>query len=103
MRARTARRCTGSVTSRALAILEDHPQVKPAGPEDFDTEFLSLVRQRSGARILYYGHDLHHERLLMQHQLLGSGTVRREAEKMRRLELSLWRDVDAVYVARPHS
>jgi glutamate-5-semialdehyde dehydrogenase len=28
---------------RALAILEDHPAVKPAGPKDFDTEFLSLV------------------------------------------------------------
>ncbi len=29
--------------SRALAILEDHPAVKPADPDDFDTEFLSLV------------------------------------------------------------
>jgi glutamate-5-semialdehyde dehydrogenase len=29
--------------SRSLAILEDHPAVKPAGPDDFDTEFLSLV------------------------------------------------------------
>lgn len=28
---------------RALSILEDHPAVKPAGPDDFDTEFLSLV------------------------------------------------------------
>ena len=28
---------------RAMAILEDHPAVKPAGPDDFDTEFLSLV------------------------------------------------------------
>lgn len=28
---------------RALKILEDHPAVKPAKPEDFDTEFLSLV------------------------------------------------------------
>jgi glutamate-5-semialdehyde dehydrogenase len=28
---------------RALSLLEDHPAVKPAGPEDFDTEFLSLV------------------------------------------------------------
>ncbi len=28
---------------RALAILEDHPAVKPAGPEDFDTEFLALI------------------------------------------------------------
>jgi glutamate-5-semialdehyde dehydrogenase len=28
---------------QALTILEDHPAAKPAGPEDFDTEFLSLV------------------------------------------------------------
>ncbi|MCB0208718.1 MAG: glutamate-5-semialdehyde dehydrogenase [Anaerolineae bacterium] len=28
---------------QAMDILEDHPAVKPAGPEDFDTEFLSLV------------------------------------------------------------
>lgn len=28
---------------RALAILEDHPSVKPAGPEDFDTEFMALI------------------------------------------------------------
>ena len=28
---------------RALSILEDHPAVKPANPEDFDTEFMSLI------------------------------------------------------------
>lgn len=28
---------------RALALLEDHPAVKPAGPDDFDTEFMALV------------------------------------------------------------
>jgi len=28
---------------RALTILEDHPSVKPAGPDDFDTEFMSLI------------------------------------------------------------
>ena len=28
---------------RALTILEDHPAVKPAAPDDFDTEFLALV------------------------------------------------------------
>lgn len=28
---------------RALAILEDHPAVKPAGPADFDTEFMALI------------------------------------------------------------
>ena len=28
---------------RSFTILEGHPTVKPAGPDDFDTEFLSLV------------------------------------------------------------
>jgi glutamate-5-semialdehyde dehydrogenase len=28
---------------RALAILDDHPAVKPAGPDDFDTEFMALI------------------------------------------------------------
>jgi glutamate-5-semialdehyde dehydrogenase len=28
---------------RALAVLQNHPAVKLAGPDDFDTEFLSLV------------------------------------------------------------
>lgn len=28
---------------RALTILEDHPAVKPAGPDDFDTEFMALI------------------------------------------------------------
>lgn len=28
---------------RAMKILEDHPAARPAKPEDFDTEFLSLV------------------------------------------------------------
>ncbi len=28
---------------RALALVGDHPAVSPAGPEDFDTEWLSLV------------------------------------------------------------
>jgi glutamate-5-semialdehyde dehydrogenase len=28
---------------RALTILEDHPAIKPAGPDDFDTEFMALI------------------------------------------------------------
>lgn len=38
-RAEVALRCD----PRALAILQEHPLVSAAGPEDFDTEFLSLV------------------------------------------------------------
>jgi GT2 family glycosyltransferase len=60
-------------------------------------EFLPVLRKGSRARILYYGHDIYHARLRMQHQLLGSATARREAEVMRKVEESLWRQVDVVY------
>ncbi|HWJ95686.1 MAG TPA: glycosyltransferase, partial [Telluria sp.] len=60
-------------------------------------EFLPLLRKRTKARILYYGHDLHHARLQMEHELLGSQATRGEAEKMRKVEESLWREVDVVY------
>lgn len=60
-------------------------------------EFLPLLRRRSRAKILYYGHDVHHARLLMEHRVFGSEAARREAEKMRKVEESIWRDVDVVY------
>jgi len=70
-------------------VLLSRPTVAP--------EFLPLLRKRSRAKILYYGHDVHHARLFMEHQLFGSETARREAEKMRKVEESIWRDVDVVY------
>lgn len=70
-------------------VLLSRPSVAP--------EFLPLLRKRSHARVLFYGHDLHHARLLRQYGLDGSETTRREAEELRKVELSLWRAVDAVY------
>lgn len=60
-------------------------------------EFLPQVRRASNARILFYGHDLHYARLLNEHELTGSMTARWEAESLRKLEESLWRQVDVVY------
>lgn len=60
-------------------------------------EFLPQLRRASRARILFYGHDLHHERLMKEYELTGSVTVRREAESIRKVEHSLWRQADAVY------
>jgi len=51
---------------RALSILEDHPGVKPASPEDFDTEFLSLIAAIKVVDSLdeaidhIYAHTTHH-------------------------------------------
>lgn len=60
-------------------------------------EFLPLVRRFSDARILFYGHDFHHERLLQEHRLTGSLVTRREAEAIRPVEQALWREADVVY------
>jgi glycosyltransferase involved in cell wall biosynthesis len=70
-------------------VLLSRPTVAP--------EFLPLLRQSSRAKILFYGHDVHHARLLKEHELTGSETTRREAEEFRKLEHSLWREVDVVY------
>jgi GT2 family glycosyltransferase len=56
-------------------------------------EFLPVLRKGSRARILFYGHDVHHERLGREYELTGSETARREAEAFRNLERSLWRGV----------
>lgn len=60
-------------------------------------EFLPYVRKGSDAKVLYYGHDLHHARLLQEYRLTGSLAARHEAEALRKLEQALWRDVDVVY------
>ncbi|MEJ5989470.1 glycosyltransferase [Ramlibacter sp. PS3R-8] len=61
------------------------------------TAFLPELRRASDARVLFYGHDLHSARLATEHALTGSLTARREAESMKKLERSIWREVDAVY------
>lgn len=70
-------------------VLLSRPTVAP--------DFLPLLRKQSTARILYYGHDVHHERLEREHALTGSETARHEALKFRKIEQALWRQVDAVY------
>lgn len=60
-------------------------------------DLLPQVRRGSRARVLYYGHDLHHERLMQEHGLTGSLTARREAQEVREVERALWRDADVVY------
>jgi glycosyltransferase involved in cell wall biosynthesis len=61
------------------------------------SEFLPAVRQYSRAKVLFYGHDVHHARLFAEHAATGSTTALREAETMKELEEGLWRNVDVVY------
>jgi GT2 family glycosyltransferase len=59
-------------------------------------ETLAHIRAHSRARIVYYGHDLHHQRLLQQHGLSGDPKTLAEAEKLRVKEHAAWRGADLV-------
>lgn len=70
-------------------VLLSRPTVAP--------EFLPLLRKRSQARILFYGHDVHHARLFREYEVTGSEMTRREAQEFKKLEQSLWRQADVIY------
>ncbi|MBK0391279.1 glycosyltransferase [Ramlibacter algicola] len=70
-------------------VILSRPSVAPA--------FITDIRRASRSRILYYGHDLHHARLQGEADLTGSRVARHEARAMQKLEVGLWRQVDAVY------
>jgi len=57
---------------------------------------MAELRRHRGIRLLYYGHDLHFQRMRQQAQVLGSACLAREANWMEELERSVWRDVDVV-------
>ena len=58
--------------------------------------YLGALKQHSTARLVYYGHDLHFRRLRLQAQITGEADVKREAERVERLERWVWRSVDTV-------
>lgn len=59
---------------------------------------LSLLRRYCPqAKLLYYGHDLHHQRMLEEDRVSASAGLRREAAAMRAIEHEVWRKADAIY------
>jgi len=58
--------------------------------------YLPLLRRRSRARVAFYGHDLHHDRM-RQHALLARDpSLARAAQRMLRRERRIWHDADLV-------
>jgi len=61
-------------------------------------DFIDAVRAHSPARLLYYGHDIHHLRLQEQCRLYPSNkALRVERDRMKAFEHQVWARVDAVY------
>lgn len=60
-------------------------------------DFIDAVRRHSSARILYYGHDVHFLRMDDQLRVQENQEVRRERDRVAKLEMDVWLRVDAIY------
>jgi GT2 family glycosyltransferase len=61
---------------------------------DVAEDAIRPLRQHSGARIVYYGHDLHFWRMRQQATLTQDDVLRREADWMEQREFALWHQAD---------
>jgi len=58
--------------------------------------YLAPLRAHSKARVVYYGHDIHHLRLQQQARVAPSAQLDQDIEKIRKCEWQLWRESDVV-------
>ncbi|MET3928971.1 GT2 family glycosyltransferase/glycosyltransferase involved in cell wall biosynthesis/2-polyprenyl-3-methyl-5-hydroxy-6-metoxy-1,4-benzoquinol methylase/regulator of replication initiation timing [Lysobacter sp. OAE881] len=56
-------------------------------------KYLKDIREFTGARVVYYGHDLHFRRAELESKVLG---VSADATELERQERAIWREVDVV-------
>ena len=61
---------------------------------DVAHKFIDIVRKRSRARIVYYGHDLHFMRMRLEAEVLSRPELDGQGQRMEQLERSLWRKAD---------
>lgn len=79
--------------------------IRYAGPEldavllsrpDVAQGVIDMLKAHTDARLLFYGHDLHHRRMGLRADVTGDAEQHAAAVAMRELERSLWKRVDAV-------
>ena len=58
--------------------------------------YLEPVRRHSKARVLYYGHDIHHLRMQQQLAVRPDPELQQEIERFRAMEWQMWRGSDAI-------
>ena len=57
-------------------------------------EMLDDIRAYMHGPVLFYGHDLHHARMIREAEAMDSSTLRAEADRMLLAERQVWRSVD---------
>ena len=63
---------------------------------DVAAAFIPDLGRSGSGRLIYYGHDLHYRRMQQQAKVLGDISLARAADRMQKLERSVWRAVDVV-------
>ena len=61
------------------------------------SRFARVLHGRSPAKLIYYGHDLHHDRLQQQLALRPNANVKQFLKETRAMELAAWHAVDVVW------
>jgi GT2 family glycosyltransferase len=59
-------------------------------------KIMSSLDMGGGTFLSFYGHDIHHLRMMREAELTGDEDIRTQAIAMQRLETRLWRQFDAV-------
>jgi GT2 family glycosyltransferase len=65
---------------------------------DVASDFIEALREHSHAKLLYYGHDIHHLRLRARVKVQGADSkAEKEARRIEELERRVWSTVDVIY------
>ncbi|QDA58463.1 glycosyltransferase [Thermomonas aquatica] len=59
--------------------------------------FIDALRRHTNAKLLYYGHDIHHLRALSEHALTAEPALLEESARLQAMEERVWKGVDVVY------
>lgn len=60
-------------------------------------EFIGKIRERTAAKILLYGHDVHFRRLEMEFAVTGNPATREEKKGFEAIEREVWSHCDVIY------
>lgn len=60
-------------------------------------EHIQAIRSYTRAKVLFYGHDLHYLRMLGEYEKTHETRLLKQIDESRRLEESIWRQVDVIY------
>ena len=60
-------------------------------------DFVDAIQRHSPAKLVYYGHDIHHLRLQKQHEVSNDPSVLHELAHFRALEHKMWERIDTIY------